>query len=1413
MKKVQLIILYLTVVLTTTAQTIGEAFYVYRNDGQFNAFFRDEVDSILYSHYDADSLFYEEIVTQLVYTVDSVYRIPLAAIDSVGFVQPETKYKEDAVPLIGNLFDYIISSDSLSLTFALSTPSSLLPNIGDKLVATDLSDKLPIGFTGTVRQVEQTDNGYVVSCDSLALEEVVEQFYGVVEIVGQQSDGNVQHYLRRRGNSEQTHPFRLVIPPINQYIDLSPIVKPKGVYDIDGKAVGNIAINPVISGKITRIIDNRLNISHYNIHAVTDVTTVTTVELAGEAINSDNPLNLSSPKTNFCIEGTKIGPYGIPIYYAFGPKFDISGEIALGTTVYADFTHTEDINYYSLTAAIGVVAPVLYPLANQFNTVQGATKMTHFDIDWAYIAGRISARVAVCGRLGIGIAGKGHNLGWVGGEAQTGFKVDAELGFDFEALSNAEKGTGFYDGVKDNAKVVAQPYWGLEGKMSVLDDRYSFTFVGSDDYSFWGKKWKWDLLPKFSDTKATIISSSSAEVSANITNDCILPISVGFSLFDENGNRVGEPQWNDQKFRTRESFTLPYQTTFSDLTINKEYKAYPTLRLFGFNVLASPSVTLVDQDAEAYCVLNDSTLTFYYDGNMNNREGKTYNLSYYNNYNSGNQSPGWKNEMSNISKVVFNSSFAEARPKYTSHWFSYEYNNNAHPLSEIVGLEYLNTSDVEDMRCMFFGCSSLKKIDVSKFDTNKVMNMSKMFYGCNLVDVIDVSHFDTKNVSDMSEMFAYCKKLTNLDVSHFDTHKVTKMQCMFDGCENLINLDVSGFSTENVTDMCYMFSDCGSLVSLDVAKFNTSKVTNMGMMFMGCSSLNSINISNFNTANVTDIQMMFADCSSLTSIDVRNFDTSNVTDMSFMFFECNSLTELDLSSFNTEKVKSMRCMIPASVKTLNISNFTICESPLYNANGNSNNSVLEYIDLSRGKIVGKAANSLFEGFVNLKEILLDNIDTSKSTEMRFMFSNCTSLTNLNLSSFDTSNVTDMMYMFWGCSSLTNLDLSSFNTEKAHLSTMFAGCTSLKTLNLKNFTFGNSSPGFSGCPSLESINLSNGKAIGVGAANLFVNAQNLKNVDLSQFDTSEATNFQSMFSGCSLLTNIDLTNFDTSNVTNMSAMFSGCSLLTNLDLSNFDTSNVTNMSAMFSGCSSLSHLDLSSFNTTRVSNMMRMFRGCSSLINLNLDSFSTSEETNMYHMFNDCSSIVSLKLNNVYVHSDKSMFEGCFALSDIDMQNCIFINSSSLFTECSSLSNINLRNGKAIGSVSVWFRGLSHLNNIDFTNFDTSDVTNFSGMFRGCSSIKTLDLSSFNYGNDKSTGGMFYDCSSLKTIYAGNWNCYQNYEMFVGCNNLVGGQGTKIGSNFYGYDNNGNPLYYNCSTNGSAAHIDGGKDWPGLFTAK
>ena len=221
----------------------------------------------------------------------------------------------------------------------------------------------------------------------------------------------------------------------------------------------------------------------------------------------------------------------------------------------------------------------------------------------------------------------------------------------------------------------------------------------------------------------------------------------------------------------------------------------------------------------------------------------------------------------------------------------------------------------------------------------------------------------------------------------------------------------------------------------------------------------------------------------------------------------------------------------------------------------------------------------------------------------------------------------------------------------------------------------------------------------------------------------------------------------------------------------NTSNVTDMSGMFRNCTSLTSLDLSSFDTSNVTNMREMFYDCPSLTSLDLSSFDTSNVTDMSWMFWQCSSLTSLDLSSFNTSKVTDMRE--------------------MFYLCPSLTSI------------------------DLSSFDTSNVTNMSEMFRACSSLTSLDLSSFDTSNVTDFSTMFLDCSSLKTIYAGNWKeIFWDSSMFSGCDNLVGGKGTKIGwDNVYGYDKWGHPLKYYCEDDSCAAHIDGGEDWPGLFTAK
>ena len=156
-----------------------------------------------------------------------------------------------------------------------------------------------------------------------------------------------------------------------------------------------------------------------------------------------------------------------------------------------------------------------------------------------------------------------------------------------------------------------------------------------------------------------------------------------------------------------------------------------------------------------------------------------------------------------IYKAIFDESFRNAKVKTTARWF-YGFDS----MTDIVNLEYLNTSEVIDMAQMFQGCNSLRSLDLSSFNTSNVKQMTYMFARCERLQKLDVSGFKTSKVEDMYGMFMYC---------HVDT------------------LDLRGWDTSNVKDMSFMFLVCDCLeVIYCNDKWSCNKSENM---FDGCERL------------------------------------------------------------------------------------------------------------------------------------------------------------------------------------------------------------------------------------------------------------------------------------------------------------------------------------------------------------------------------------------------------------------------------------------------------------------------------------------------------------------------------------------------------------------------------------------------
>ena len=135
------------------------------------------------------------------------------------------------------------------------------------------------------------------------------------------------------------------------------------------------------------------------------------------------------------------------------------------------------------------------------------------------------------------------------------------------------------------------------------------------------------------------------------------------------------------------------------------------------------------------------------------------------------------------------------------------------------------------MISLFYGCKSLKSIDLSNFDNSKVTNMNCLFCGCSNLIEINFGKINTSSVKNMEGLFAYCTSLTSIDLSNFDTSNVETMEAMFYYCYNLKYLDLSNFITPKVTTIYKMFYYCSSLIYLNLFQFQMNSPVNKSYAF------------------------------------------------------------------------------------------------------------------------------------------------------------------------------------------------------------------------------------------------------------------------------------------------------------------------------------------------------------------------------------------------------------------------------------------------------------------------------------------------------------------------------------------------------------------------------------------------------
>ena len=541
MKHISLMILFAAITFSGMAQTIGEAFYIYRNDGQFNAFFRDEVQSIEYSYEDADGNTYDEIVTQVVITADSVYKIPLAAIDSVGFVQPETKYVKDIIRM-EPLLPYIVSVDGLTITFSNSIPTSMMPRVGDILLQDNFdSDKLPSGFAGRVAEC----NGVQVVCDSVSFEDIYEQIvcYGNYTAINDETNRSMRLVPRRIGGGVSTS---IAINGTIGSTGTGGYASINGKLGLDLRVTFNFGM-----GKPT----------YFDLSLAPQLGLTIQSGLKGNFSN-----NVLSNKVNLIAVPIPDTPFLLKL--KAGPVLKFSAEASVTATTQTTLGYRFGVKY-----------------ENGAFTGYGQNTTKWFSIP--DVEGHISGSIFAGVQTEFGIFSYGDIMSLsltkeAGAEFVANLTEDLLNTDKYEELQKGKFDLNLRASVGVSARAKFHKWVNASANWELLSGKFNIN--------------SWKLVPTFQKPTVTVNSSSKAMATVTPSEKLLFPVSIGLGVWDKD-ETLYDAQYCPKAYRVFENWGLTqFQTTFSGLTPNQEYMVKPLVKLLGMEIMASPCETFHTKD-------------------------------------------------------------------------------------------------------------------------------------------------------------------------------------------------------------------------------------------------------------------------------------------------------------------------------------------------------------------------------------------------------------------------------------------------------------------------------------------------------------------------------------------------------------------------------------------------------------------------------------------------------------------------------------------------------------------------------------------------------------------------------------------------------------------------------------------------
>lgn len=668
-------------------------------------------------------------------------------------------------------------------------------------------------------------------------------------------------------------------------------------------------------------------------------------------------------------------------------------------------------------------------------------------------------------------------------------------------------------------------------------------------------------------------------------------------------------------------------------------------------------------------------------------------------------------------------------------------------LEDASVVNHLYMDRVTNASYFMSGCSSINATDGwNDWNTSNITNLSYAFNNCTSLSSMEfMREWDLMNTKYLSNMFYGCKGVTSVDMSDMNLPEVISMESMFDGCSGVISADMNNLKFPKCTNIKRLFAENTSMTSCSM-ELDVDSIQDASYAYYNCGLLDLVTgISGWNTGNFTDTGYMFYGCAALTDCDfLKLWDYTNMTSMMYMFQDCTTIPKVEFSGITLPKCTTMKYM------------FYGCTSAVS----------LDFSDMTAPAM--KDFNSTFRKCTGAVTADMSNITADNLYWMHYMFEGCTALKSLDVSEWETPGITKYGYdALTNCSSLETVNASNTLFQgTVNILGQLAGKTSLKYVDLSNSKFDSyktASNLFKNCTGLETVNVTNLDLSKVTSLKgTFYKCTSLKSLPGHEnLDVATISIYQDCFSGDSSLTTLDLSKWNTENATNLQGMFSDCTSLSNdsiVTTKHWNTSNVTNLSYAFNNCDQMTYLDLSNWDVRKVTTIKRLCSYSALLETLDISNWVTDALTVATEMLIEDPSLKTVYMHDCEINNTASVlasFAGVTSLEYVDMHNTAFSSKytsfANAFSGCTSLKKVDMQevDMSSVTSMAAMYKNCSVLKEIlGYQDLNTGNITTMAELFSGCAAFIWDDISgirNWNFGSVTSIANLFSGCTAMDRI--------------------------------------------------------------------